>query len=56
MKKGIGGGLDILHTLIVIVIAILLATHGFGGNSIGPIMLIAISIIIITLEVIGLIG
>ena len=56
MKKGIGGGFDVMHSLIVIGIAIFLISYGLGGNTLSPVFLVILSVVLIALEVIGLVG
>lgn len=56
MKKGIGGGLDVLHTFIVIAIAIFLFSHGLGGGVLDPLFLVIIAFVIIVLEIMGLVA
>ncbi len=55
MKKGMGGPLDLLHSVVVFLIGIFLISHGLGGNSIGPVFLVILGIVLIILEVIAIV-
>lgn len=52
--KGIGGGLDIVHSIIMFLIAIFLLKMGLGGEPLAPLFLILLSFVIIALEVMGI--
>ncbi len=55
MKKGMGGPLDLLHSVIVFLIAVFFINHGLGGNSAGPMFLVILGIVLIVLEVIAIV-
>jgi len=56
IKKGIGGGLDVLHSFIVVAIAMFLISHALGGGSLSPLFLILLAIVLIILEIMGIVA
>jgi hypothetical protein len=52
--KGMGGGLDIVHSIIMFLIAIVLLRMGIGGEVLSSFYLILLSLVIIVLEVAGI--
>ena len=56
MKKGIGGGLDVLHSLIVFGIALFLLSHALSGGVLSPLFLIILAVVFIILEIMALFG
>ena len=53
-KKAHGGPLDIIHTFIVIGIAIIIIRFSYSGTPITPQVLIILSIVIIVFELLGM--
>ncbi len=53
-RKGMGGPLDLVHSVVVLLIAIFLISHGWGGNSIGPLFIVILGIALFILEIIAI--
>jgi hypothetical protein len=56
MKKGIGGPLDIIHSIIVMLLAMLLFMYGWGGNTLDPIFVVLLAVVLFILEIFALAG
>jgi hypothetical protein len=56
MKKGIGGPLDVIHSIIVMLIAIFLLLHGWGGHNLDPIFMIILAVGLFVLEIVALVA
>jgi hypothetical protein len=54
MKKGIGGGIDVMHSVVVIFLAIYLFFRGLGGHSLDPTLLVILGAGLFILEISGL--
>ena len=54
--KGIGGPLDIIHSIIVIILAMLLFLYGWGGHALNPIFVVLLAIGLFVLEIFALAG
>lgn len=53
MKKGLGGPLDIVHSIVVFLIAIFLIVHGWNGNGMSPFFIVILGIALFILEVVA---
>ncbi|MFH0832955.1 MAG: hypothetical protein V1900_04510 [Candidatus Aenigmatarchaeota archaeon] len=51
MKKGIGGPVDILHSIVIIIVALFMIKHGIDGNGLGPMFVILFALFLLILEV-----
>lgn len=54
--KGIGGPLDIIHSIVVIFLAIMLFMYGWGGNALDPIFVIILAVGLFVLEIFALVA
>ena len=56
MKKGIGGPLDVIHSIVVMLIAIFLILYAWGGHILDPFFIIVLAVGLFILEIIALVA
>lgn len=56
MKKGIGGPLDVIHSIVVMIIAVFLTLHALGGHVLDPVFIIVLAVGLFILEIVALVA